>query len=329
MVVGAPRVGVKSGRCRSRRRSQAPSDRRMRRRFTRCSEPRSGMATNSVSSPAIEPATSGQRARSRAAAMACAEPGSVRRTSSNPASWISSGRSDRSLRRRSSPDVSASIEARRQGVRRRALARDLDQPELGDVAADRRLGRPEAALAEGGGELLLGPDRALVDEVADRPLAELLHDLHRARPQLPRPSSTTTTTAARPNRYHDEDVERARPQVAEHEVDRARPDTSAATMPDDERRDRRRPRRPRRSAACAPRTGPAPAVIGVAMRKRTARPTHGQARPAAPAEIEMPERLMPGMRASAWAAPMPIGDRERHVPDRPVTWRRRGRRPTA
>ena len=34
-----------------------------------------GSATNSVSSPAIEPATSGQRARSSAAAIACAEPG--------------------------------------------------------------------------------------------------------------------------------------------------------------------------------------------------------------------------------------------------------------
>ena len=75
----------------------------------RCSEPRSGNATNSVSSPAMEPATSGQRARSSAAAIACAEPGSVRTTSSRPASWISTGRSARSLRRRSSPDVSASI----------------------------------------------------------------------------------------------------------------------------------------------------------------------------------------------------------------------------
>ena len=35
-------------------------------------------ATNSVSSPATEPATSGQRARSRAAAIAWAEPGRVR-----------------------------------------------------------------------------------------------------------------------------------------------------------------------------------------------------------------------------------------------------------
>ena len=54
-------------------------------------------------------------------------------------------------------------QARRQGVGRRALARDLDEAELGDVAADRRLGRPEASLAQRGGELLLGPDRALVD----------------------------------------------------------------------------------------------------------------------------------------------------------------------
>ena len=144
----------------------------------RWSEPRSGNATNSVSSPAMLPATSGQRARSSAAAIAWAEPGSVRMTSSRPDSWISIGRSASSLRRRSSPEVSASIEPRRQRVRLRPLAADLDEPELGDVAADRRLGRPEATLAQGRGKLLLGPDRALLEQVADRPLAELLHDLH-------------------------------------------------------------------------------------------------------------------------------------------------------
>ena len=73
-------------------------------------------------------------------------------------------------------------ESRRQGVRGRALARHLDEAEFGDVAADGRLGRAEATVTEGGGQLLLGPQRTLVDEVADRSLPELLHDFHRSRP---------------------------------------------------------------------------------------------------------------------------------------------------
>ena len=100
----------------SRAPSQVGQPASRRRRLMRCSEPRSGNATNSVSSPAIEPATSGQRARSRAAAMAWAEPGSVRRTSRRPASWISIGRSANSLRRRSSPRGLGLDQARRQGV---------------------------------------------------------------------------------------------------------------------------------------------------------------------------------------------------------------------
>ena len=75
----------------------------------RPSEVRSVNATNSVSSPATDPATSGQRARSSAAAIAWADPGSVRITSSSPASRISTGRSRKSFRRRSSPLVSASM----------------------------------------------------------------------------------------------------------------------------------------------------------------------------------------------------------------------------
>ena len=189
MVVARPSGCQSRGDARpdgSGRAAQAPSDRRMRRRLTRCSEPRSGRATNSVSSPAIEPATSGQRARSRAAAMAWAEPGSVRRTSSRPASWISSGRSARSLRRRSSPDVSASTSRGGRAYAVRPVAGDLDEAQLGDVAGDRRLGRPEPALAQGGGQLLLGPDGPLADEVADRPLAGLLHDFHRRRHRVAR-----------------------------------------------------------------------------------------------------------------------------------------------
>ena len=50
----------------------------------------------------------------------------------------------------------------------------------------------------------------------------------------------------------------------------------------------------------------APAVIGVAMRKLK-RAAASRSRPAnRPAEMEIPDRLMPGIRASAWAAPMPI-----------------------
>ena len=70
-------------------------------------------------------------------------------------------------------------QARRQRVGRRALAADLDEPELGDVAADGRLGRAESALPKRRGELELRPYQPLRDEVADGPLTELLHDLHR------------------------------------------------------------------------------------------------------------------------------------------------------
>jgi hypothetical protein len=71
-------------------------------------------------------------------------------------------------------------EPRRQRVRGRPFARDLDQAKLGDVARDGGLGGPEATLAERGRELLLGPDGALVHEIPDRTLPELLHDLHGA-----------------------------------------------------------------------------------------------------------------------------------------------------
>ncbi len=50
-------------------------------------------------------------------------------------------------------------------------AGDLDQAELGDVAADRGLGDGEAAVAEDLGQLVLAADRPAGDELADRPLA--------------------------------------------------------------------------------------------------------------------------------------------------------------
>ena len=55
----------------------------------------------------------------------------------------------------------------------------LDQPKLGDVAADGCLGRPETAIAESGGEFLLGSDRSLSQQVADLTLSEQLDELHR------------------------------------------------------------------------------------------------------------------------------------------------------
>ena len=47
----------------------------------------------------------------------------------------------------------------------------LDQPELGDVARDRRLGHREALRAEGVDDLALAADRSRRDQLADRPLA--------------------------------------------------------------------------------------------------------------------------------------------------------------
>ena len=189
-----------------------------------------GRRRRRVSSPAIEPATSGQRARSSAAAIAWAEPGSVFTTTSRPASRSSTGRSAQQLAEAVLAGRLGLDEARRQRVGLDPLAAGLHEPELGDVAADRRLGRPEAALAERRGQLLLRPDRALVDEVADRPLAELLHDLHGA--------------AGLPLEEDDEDDRREHDPVGDEDVQSnasagtaagtaiaRRPDTSAATMP--------------------------------------------------------------------------------------------------
>ena len=225
------------------RASASPSSRRR----TRPSDPRSANATNTVSSPAIEPTTSGQRARSSAAASGCADPGSVFITSIVPASRISTGMSRSS---RPHPLLAGGVglaEAGRDRVGLHAVAGRLDQAQLGDVAADRRLGRAEAALAEGGGELLLGADRALLHEVADRALAELLHDLHGiAVPTGP------GTRRGRPRRARAGTRRRSsnelRPQVAQQHGDRQDPGRrTTPTIPDDQhaRRPRRRPRRGR------------------------------------------------------------------------------------
>ena len=52
----------------------------------------------------------------------------------------------------------------------------------------------------------------------------------------------------------------------------------------------------------------APMVIGVAIRNEK-RAAASRPRPAKrAAEIEIPDRLMPGISASAWAAPMPTAN---------------------
>ena len=93
----------------------------------------------------------------------------------------------------------------REGIRLRPAMAGLDQTELGDVAADRGLRCPKASLSKRARQFLLGSDRALLDQVANRALAELLHDFHRsgrsARPPgAYRASRSTTTRAARTTR---------------------------------------------------------------------------------------------------------------------------------
>ena len=62
---------------------------------------------------------------------------------------------------------------------------------------------------------------------------------------------------------------------------------------------------------------PAAAVIGVAMRKLN-RAADSRVSPTnRPVEIEIPERLIPGMSASAWAQPMISARREGEAVDRP------------
>ena len=100
----------------------------------RWSEPRSGKATNSVSSPAIEPATSGQRARSSAAAIACAEPGK-RAHDEEQARLVDLDRQvDHQLAQTILAGRLGLDQPRRQGVGGGSLAGDLDQPQLGHVA---------------------------------------------------------------------------------------------------------------------------------------------------------------------------------------------------
>ena len=124
---------------------------------------RSAQATKTVSSPAIVPTTSGHRARSSAAAMAWADPGSVMSTSSQAGLANLHGQV---VEQAPQPFLAGRLGLRGsvgQRVDRDALAARLDQPQLGHVTADRGLRRPEAALAQGRRQLLLGPDRPPLD----------------------------------------------------------------------------------------------------------------------------------------------------------------------
>ena len=150
---------------------QLPSERRIRRRLTRCRDPRSGH-------------------RHEQRVVARDGPGDLR-----PAGPIQGRRDGVGRARQRAQDeqqaglVDLEREIRqelaqailpgrlgldqpgRQGIRRQPVAGDLDQPEFCDVARDGRLGGPKAALTKGGGQLLLGADRALGDQVPDRALA--------------------------------------------------------------------------------------------------------------------------------------------------------------
>ena len=257
-----------------------------------------------MSSPAIEPATSGQRARSSAAAIAWAEPGSVRSTSSRPASRISTGRSrSKSLR---SSLLAAGLrldEARRQR---------------------RRPGRPP-------GSTLISPSsatsRLIVAWVVRKPRSRRAAASScwvrigrcSTRSRIARWRSCFITSMARSARSgdeeHDED-EGGHDQALNDEdevgvgsekrsrtVIAIRPETSAAADADHER-----PELDRHAGIA----GEQLADLGPDRagddrgRHEEAEPGRGLAGQAGEqAGIEMPDRLMPGTSANAWATPMP------------------------
>ena len=95
---------------------------------------------------------------------------------------------------------------------------------------------------------------------------------------------------------------------------------------DDERSDRHVDAGLRRSSSLRASNTIAPAVIGVAIRNAK-RAAASRSRPASrPAEIEMPDRLMPGHERQRLGDTDADRDRERHVLDAPRPWRRPGRR---
>ena len=74
-------------------------------------------------------------------------------------------------------------------------------------------------------------------------------------------------------------------------------------------------------------TNTAPAVTGIAIRKLMRAAASRSNRRKRPAVIVMPEREVPGLRASAWAAPITTASRSAHAVDAPVA-HLAGRRPT-
>ena len=129
-------------------------------------------ATKTVFSPAIVPATSSSAALSIASASGAAKPAGVAITSSWPAAFIP-------LTQRRSAEASCSSRSRSAGARQRVdepavAVSHLHEPELGDVARDRRLHRVEALLAQRRRHLRLRRELLLLDEPQDRALPLVL-----------------------------------------------------------------------------------------------------------------------------------------------------------
>ena len=144
----------------------------------RCIDIRSAKATKTVSSPAMLPTTSGQRVRSRAAAIACADPGRVLQDQHQAGFADIHRQVVEEGPQALLPGALRLGDAGRDHVAVLAVLAGLEQTQLRHVPADRGLRCPEAALAKGGRQLLLGADGALRQQVADLALSELLHYLH-------------------------------------------------------------------------------------------------------------------------------------------------------
>src|SRR6186997_1364366 len=85
------------------------------------------------------------------------------------------------------------VGAPRQRIGLGAAHAPLDQPEVGDVPADRGLGSAEPPVTERGDQLLLGPDVALAEQVLDGLLPEPLHHVHAHRASSSAPTTTANT----------------------------------------------------------------------------------------------------------------------------------------
>ena len=132
--------------------------------------------TRIVSSPAMVPTVPASCARSSASASACACPRPVRSTTSC---------CTRSTWRRNSDDGPLEHRAGQLGARGvearpliRAVAGALDEPEVGDVARDRRLRGVESLLVQAAPHLLLAVERLEIDEFQDDRLTSGFHEGH-------------------------------------------------------------------------------------------------------------------------------------------------------